>query len=364
MNLWQSLFPPTEVPLLKKLTLAALAALMVVPVAPAVAQKKKPAPSPVTVMSRNLYLGADLIPLASASSQEEFERGAAGVWKTVTQTNFPVRARAIAREIRTTKPHVIGLQEAAIWRTGPKGGGTAGATKVEYDFTKILLAELKKLGQDYRVVVNQPWFDLAAPTADGMDARLTQQDAILVRKGVSVAKTGKGRFSETFKVNTFAGEADSKRGWVFADIKQRNGKTFRVVNTHLEAYLGDVRAAQARQLVGTKGPVASRRLPSLVIGDLNSDPRDDEANAAAYKAVANAGFVNVFRKLPATSGQNETVDNPVSELKRSIDHIMTRPAGKHVKVLQTRVVGNKASDRIQGLWPSDHAGVVARLQIR
>ncbi|MBJ7521652.1 MAG: endonuclease/exonuclease/phosphatase family protein, partial [Solirubrobacteraceae bacterium] len=216
---------------------------------------------------------------------------------------------------------------------------------------------------NYKVVIQQDEFDFEAPTALGYDIRLTQRDAILARVGskVKTGKTLKGQYSRTFVVPTQAGSADSKRGWVSVDATA-GGKKFRFVNTHLEAYGGDIREAQAKQLIGSKGPMVSKKTNTILVGDLNSDPRQPAVDAAAYKAITGAGFTNVFSKLPATSGQNELINNPVSELKNSIDHILMRP--KQAKVLKTQVVGNKASQRISGLWPSDHAGVVATIRMK
>lgn len=334
--------------------------------ADAAAKKKKRGKADVTVMSRNLYLGADLIPLAVASSREDFEQKAGAVWQVVQDTNFPLRAVALAKELKATKPDLVGLQEAALWRKGADGvkdGSATPATEVVYDFTKTLIAEAARLGVRYKVVVVQDEFDFEAPIDKGYDIRLTQQDAILVRRGskVKIRKTLTGRYTESFKVPTQVGEADSRRGWVAADATVR-GKAFRFVNTHLEAYGGDIRDAQAKELVGSTGPLVSKRARAILVGDVNSDPRDPEPDSLAYNTIAGAGFKNVFgKRFPATSGQNERVNNPVSELARHIDVIMTRPK---MKVLKRRVVGNKPSNRIQGLWPSDHAGVVAKLRIR
>lgn len=329
--------------------------------APAVAQAAPKAD--VTVMSRNLYLGADLIPLAIASDRADFEQKASKVWQTVQATNFPLRAKALAKELKQTKPDLVGLQEAAVWRTdADKDGSETPATEVVYDFTQILIDEAAKRGVKYEVVVIQDEFDFEAPVSDGFDVRLTQQDAILVRKGskVKLGSTYAGRYSESFKVPTQVGLADSRRGWVAVDATLR-GKKFRFVNTHLEAYGGEIRDAQAVELMGADGPVADAKRNAILVGDLNSDPRDEPADAAAYLTIADAGFLDVFKKRPATSGQNETVDNAVSEAKRHIDHILVRPK---MKVLRTKVVGHKPGHRIGGLWPSDHAGVVARLRIR
>lgn len=332
---------------------------------PASAGAQSKSSSELTVMSRNLYLGADLIPLASAATLPAFEQTAAQIWANVQATDFPKRAPALAKEIQQTKPDLIGLQEAAVWRKSPDGvkdGQATAANIVVYDYIKTLRAELRKRGLNYRVVVQQDQFDFEAPTALGYDIRLTQRDAILARVGskVRTGKTRRGQYSRTFIVPTQAGTANSKRGWVSVDGRV-GGTSFRFVNTHLEAYGGDIREAQAKQLLGSKGPLVSKRTPTILVGDLNSDPRQPAVDAAAYRAFTRAGFVNVFRRLPATSGQNELINNPTSTLKNSIDHIMTRP---RQTVVSTRIVGNRASDRIGGLWPSDHAGVVAKLRLR
>ena len=53
--------------------------------------------------------------------------------------------------------------------------------------------------------------------------------------------------------------------------------------------------------------------------------------------------------------------NPISQLSERIDLVLFR-GGFHVEDI--RLVGEKPSDRIPpGLWPSDHAGVVATLRI-
>src|SRR4051812_11871646 len=75
----------------------------------------------VKVMTRNLYLGADLIPLASAQNRDEFEQAAAQRFQTVLKNDFPTRAKGIAAEIAKNKPDLVGVQEAAVWKRGPDG---------------------------------------------------------------------------------------------------------------------------------------------------------------------------------------------------------------------------------------------------
>src|SRR3954465_7992602 len=93
---------------------ALIAALVLVPVATADAK-----PATVKVMTRNLYLGADLSPGIQATNLQELVNGAGQILNQVDANNFPGRAKGLAQEIRTAKPDLVGLQEAALWRTEP-----------------------------------------------------------------------------------------------------------------------------------------------------------------------------------------------------------------------------------------------------
>src|SRR3712207_2995259 len=98
----------------------------------------------VKVMTRNLYLGADLIPLAAQPSREAFKQAAAQRYQTVLNNDFRTRAKAMAQEIRRYKPDLIGLQEAGRWLRGPDGlkdGTTTPAKQEIYDSTEVLLEE-------------------------------------------------------------------------------------------------------------------------------------------------------------------------------------------------------------------------------
>src|SRR5829696_4076070 len=116
----------------------------------------------VTVMTRNLFLGADLGPVIDAGSIPEAIDGAGVIWNEFQATNFPERAVPLAREIERAKPDLVGLQEVALWReqTPSDGGapplsplpGAAPATTVAQDFLAILLGELKKAHANDEVV--------------------------------------------------------------------------------------------------------------------------------------------------------------------------------------------------------------------
>jgi endonuclease/exonuclease/phosphatase family metal-dependent hydrolase len=317
----------------------------------------------VTVMSRNLYLGADIISAALATDRADEAQRATALFQTVQQTNFPVRAKAIAREIDQNDPDLIGLQEVALWRRTPDGvtNDATDASVVEYDFLGLLEKEIKARDLHYRPAVVQQEADFEVPTSLNFDVRLTMRDVILVRTGdgarVKIGKTLKGNYKDRLTVNVPTGPIQSIRGWTAVDAKAGN-RAFRFVNTHLEAYGGELRDKQAQELL--KGPLASKKKEIILVGDLNSDARDPNPDGLAFRTVRKAGFVDAFKSAPATSGQDEKLDNPTSKLTRYIDHIMSRPT---LKTIRTKVVGNRPPDRISGLWPSDHAGTIATLRL-
>ena len=86
--------------------------------APAAEAKRGPK---LTVMTRNVYLGGNIAGPIPAPTRDEFEQKATALWQAVAATDFPARARLLAREVKHTRPDVIGMQEVALWRRGADG---------------------------------------------------------------------------------------------------------------------------------------------------------------------------------------------------------------------------------------------------
>ena len=100
------------------------------------------------VMTRNLYLGADLDPVvaaAGAGNPNALIAAVSDAWATIVGTDFPARAEALADEIEQDKPTLIGLQEVSLYRIG-KANDPTPAEEVKYDYLKILLGELNSRG--------------------------------------------------------------------------------------------------------------------------------------------------------------------------------------------------------------------------
>jgi endonuclease/exonuclease/phosphatase family metal-dependent hydrolase len=241
----------------------ALIATLALP-ASASAAKGKDKGKDVTVMTRNVFLGADLGPAINASDIPTAIDGAGEIWNEVVTTNFNERAIPLAKEIKRAKPDLVGLQEVANWQTQtPSDGGgppiTNGtpASDTAYDFLALLTA---RLGSKYEVVGVQEEFaaELPADTdqndATGspfgadLDARLTMRDVILARKGTKTKRLEMDHYVNRFETNVGGIPVAADRGWLSVDANV-DGAKFRFFNTHLEAF-GDpsIRAAQAQEL--------------------------------------------------------------------------------------------------------------------
>src|SRR3954466_11318272 len=97
---------------------AAVAALC----SPAAAQAAAAKGPTVTVMTRNLFLGADLAPAINAPTIPEAIDGAGTVWNQLQATRFPERVVPLAREIRASPAALGGLEEVALGRQAAAAG--------------------------------------------------------------------------------------------------------------------------------------------------------------------------------------------------------------------------------------------------
>ncbi len=273
----------------------------------------------VNTMTRNLYLGADLTPAITASGLGAFTAATGQILREVTANSFPTRAKGLAQEILKKKPDLVGLQEVALWRTGPPSlevflntGATPTATTVRYDYLAELLAQLNKgkgkggKGKpQYRVAISQDEFDFEAPAdengvpGDGpngaipnaeINGRLTMRDVILVRNGAGVTfkRPQAGHFASLLTVTVSGVNLAVTRGWTAVDAKVRGSHQFRFVNTHLEAFddanqVPSVRALQAAELVA---PGGRRRAACPSSCSATSTPTTTRSNRATSRLTA------------------------------------------------------------------------------
>lgn len=317
----------------------------------------------VRVMTRNLYFGADLTPVITAQTPTAFVIAVTQAYLAAQATDFTGRMQAIAAEIAGAAPLFVGLQEAAIWRTGALGN-PAPATTVVADFVQLVLDHLDN---QYEVLAVKSGFDAEAPTGAGVDVRLTIQDVLLVRSDVKRADLKLSNV-QTGSYTTIAGFPSPldpttaltfPRQWIAVDAKIR-GKRFRLITTHLESIDVQIRVAQAQELLN--GP-ANTTLPTILIGDLNAEPGVGGDAAATLMA---AGFTDLWPLAhPAEPGfsccQAADLRNTVAQLDERIDLILVRNGPS---VVDAQRVGDQPLGLPSGVqWPSDHAGVVATIQL-
>jgi endonuclease/exonuclease/phosphatase family metal-dependent hydrolase len=278
---------------------AVLAPVLAVPLAPPAAAQEEPA-GEVTVLTRNLYLGADigialdLLPDLAAAAQF--------MWEQVAATDFDARAPLLAAEAAASRPAVIGLQEATVWRCR---GSLFGDIVPVFDFTDAFLAATAAAGVPYVVAEADggraenpgyaigplPGLTVTDPATfqplfgkDSADCGFQIGDVLLVRADLAdqVQAAGTSEYDDRTTIVPTVLSID--RGYAWADIEV-GGTSTRFVTTHLESLWDPdevpVAALQARQLVAD---LAATTSPLVVMGDFNSDPRDPRGDGAANPA--------------------------------------------------------------------------------
>jgi hypothetical protein len=333
---------------------------------PAAAAQPQGGP-PVTVMTRNLYLGSELGGLFEAGSEAELIAAASEVWANVLASDFPARAEVLAAEVAEHRPLLIGLQEVSLFTAvSPETGAS-----ISIDFLDILLGALADAGLHYRAVAISPAFEGTLPAIDPslgfVFATLLDRDVILVRSDVppaqlTVLDEQVGLFDAALALPVLGQPLRIDRGWGYVDVRMRN-RTFRFVNSHFEAFdPGEfIRVQQAQELLD--GPLDTD-LPVVLLGDFNSNA---EANGLAYRILIDkGGFEDAWSTAnPGDPGltccHDADLRNEEVDFRSRIDLILVRDG---VRVREMERVGIDPAMRTpDGLWPSDHAGVVGRVMI-
>jgi len=319
----------------------------------------------VKVMTRNMYPGAELAVIAAASNEMEFEEAVQSTIESVIQSRIPERAARLAAEIAETKPDVVALQEATIWKIESESGS------IVLDQLALLLHSLRAAGQHYKVGVIQKLTDVQLPGV----LTYTDHDAILVRSDLpagqlNVLGTEAHIYEALMSFPVLDSEIQVLRGWVAMDLKIR-GARFKFVNTHLEAPLAglpetaELQFAQAAQLVDD---LQGTNLPVILAGDFNSDaevtkyyPPDA---TLSYEHIVDAGYVDAWHELfPSNPGYTWPL------LAEGLP-----PGQEVIPIERIDLIFSKGPEAIwmartgmepgmDGLYTSDHVGVVAVFQI-
>ena len=329
----------------------------------------------LTVMTQNVYVGTDVDQILMANP-DSIPIVAAELFQMLQATNFPERAEALARQIKKVKPHLIGLQEISKIRIEMPGdyfaNYQADADSVLYNYLDLMLQALQGHNLYYKVAGIIRNADVEVPMLAGMseegpifaDIRLTDFDVILARKDVIVSNV----FAKNYDYGIDLPELGISipRGYVAIDAEV-HGETFRFVNTHLEdptnnPDLLELQWAQACELTTV---LSQENKPVIVVGDFNSPAPE----GLTYNFMLSEGYQDAWafnRKVTEepgyTFGHAPDLMNPTAGFYERIDFVFVRNEGQTINgPVTAHVVGDKARDRtVNGLWPSDHGGVVVK----
>jgi endonuclease/exonuclease/phosphatase family metal-dependent hydrolase len=292
-------------------------------------------PVDLTVMTQNLYIGANTDPVLASPNPVTL----AAALDSIVKNNFPARAGAIATEAASAGgPLLIGLQEAYI---------ISAPNVPTLDYAQILLGQLAAKGLNYTIAGVHTGFDVATSLFS-----VTEREVVLARTGVSDF-TITGSEGHTFVNNVTTALGPLNRGYALVDATL-DGIPFQFVSTHLDSDKAKGEA-QAGELRGRLSMTAESQ---LVVGDFNALPTD-----ATHADMVAAGFIDVggaVGAVGATCCQASDLDNPVSLLSGRIDYVFDRGFSS---IDSAFLVGDTPFETVRPRWPSDHAGVIAAVAV-
>lgn len=326
------------------------------------------------VYTQNLYLGGDTGPLFDpdvVANLPLLAQKVADFWDEVLASDVTARMGEIADHIADHTPEVVALQEGlqfiAVDLTGQE-------QPVVVDLLGALMAQLQARGLPYDTVVVQEATSSQLPLGSDFTHALlfTDRLAILKRGDVDVTDFASGVYAAAVPIGQ---GVQVRRGWARATV-DHDGTIYNFVNTHLETQgaqpIHDLQAEELMSLLGQLDGV------TVLAGDLNSDAaavQGDASWTATYgRLIDEAGFSDVWALAPHartdpgyTCCQDNNLRNASSELDQRIDFVLVRSTegdipgnGERRGHFRLDVIGDRTGDLTSsGLWPSDHAGLVA-----
>ncbi len=274
-----------------------------------------------------------------------------------------VPGSASTRRCQTAPVTISVLTWNLWWRFGPWE-----------DRQPAILATIRSLDADV-ICLQEVWF------ADGTSsAELIAEDIgfhvvgahRLVIDGVGFGNAVLARWpiteSAVLDLPCFEGH-DEQRVVVRATVDGPDGP-LQVFSTHLDWRYdrSATRQAQVRALCEFVADTRPRTHPPIVCGDFNAEPASDEIRMMTGEAavpVDGLVFFDSFRVAGSGVGDTWSERNPFAaaefEQERRIDYVFVgwRRSDGTGSTVSSRVVGDEPVD---GVWPSDHFGVLAELR--
>jgi endonuclease/exonuclease/phosphatase family metal-dependent hydrolase len=192
------------------------------------------------------------------------------------------------------------------------------------------------------------------------DVRLIDRDAILVRSDVSYSNVAEVHYTDTLVIDASLGIV-VPRGYaaVTADI---NGQSYRFATTHLESF--DIslvlRNGQLNQLIAE---MENETIPVILAGDFNFNP-----DSFLYERLIQNGYEDAwtnntltYNTAGFTYGHDDDLLNSSADFSTRIDYVFVKSSNSF-SFEESFVVGDELRDRTpSNLWPSDHGGVVSKI---
>jgi endonuclease/exonuclease/phosphatase family metal-dependent hydrolase len=234
------------------------------------------------------------------------------------------------------------------------------------------MAAFEREGTHYGVASMSQDLDVEAPLATGPgtfdDVRLTDREVILMRTDLppgylQATNPQSGNYAAALPLPI---GVTVLRGWCSIDLLVR-GRMFRVIDTHLEealpSPLPDIQGYQAYELL-TAGP-AKTDLPVILAGDFNSDANGNYGPTVYPLLTTVGGFSDAWSvarpgEPGLTWGHDPFLSDPSVPFSLRIDYVLYRGQGFQAKDAET--IGWMIRG-LPPLWFSDHAAVIAKLDI-
>jgi endonuclease/exonuclease/phosphatase family metal-dependent hydrolase len=335
--------------------LVTIALLLATGAAPAAAQGDKRV---LKVMTYNMDAGTDF--LYFLAYWPDVGAAYAATLAELQNSGFEARAAALARKIQAEKPDLVALEEVAVWDY-VRDDGTRMALLA--DQLALLKAALHKHKLAYTVVTQQPLSGLGLPLAPNYNFHYLDRNVVLARADVmpdelAISNVVTQPFSTVTEPLPGIVQVN---GWISLDARVR-GRHVRFFATHLVSNDPAAQIAQGAELVQ-----AMNRSPYPVVlaGDFNSDASGLGAGPDLTPTAANiaaAGYADAWASVqqpwegltwPLFWEDVYAGVFPDGVPVERIDLIFSKGLG----VQKAKVVGTDLP------YPSDHAGVVAWLEL-
>ncbi len=336
-------------------------------------------PKAFAVYTQNVYLGGDTGPIFTIdfSNIPALITATSLFWAEVQASDVPERVTAVVDELDARRPHLVGLQEVFQFVDVELATGTPTVVTV-IDLLASIEAEIAARALPYEVIAVQE--NTSTGTALGLPLsatrilQFTDRVVALRRTDVVVSESDRGTYAATFPL----GPLTLERGWIRLTT-ERDGVPYHFVTTHLEIQaLASVQAAQAAELIDVV--LAGLEGVTIVAGDLNSDPENPGTPSwtPTYDEMITAGFTDAWERTGHSSRdsgftccQDPNLRNGPSLLDQRVDFVLVRRSDHPLKgrkiggSMKVETVGEEQEDRTptNGLWPANHAGLVAVLKL-